>query len=291
MYTQCPKCHALFVVTSQQLRAAEGMVRCGQCENVFNGREYVTFRKSSGSGTPEIQTGISGPSARHPLIEEQSTLSTRESVRDETSYEAINTPATQSPSAVESAPDTEPPQEHSRAQVASALPEFLVPELEPPEDRVGSRLLWGAGSICLAALLVVQIAWFNRHTLSSHDMAGPLIRSLCSHIDCDIAPRSDPDRITLVSRNVYTHPDHARALMISAVLRNDADFDQPPPRLLVAFSDLQGTVLAARLFDPGEYLPEPETANRLLSPGETVPLRLELLDPGGPTLNFEIEFH
>jgi predicted Zn finger-like uncharacterized protein len=291
MYTQCPKCHALFVVTSQQLRAADGMVRCGQCEHVFNGREYVTFRKSAGSGTPGIQTGISGPSARHTLIEEQSTLPTRETVRDETPSEPFDTPATQSHSAAESARDTGPSRERSGTQVASVLPGFLVPELERPEDRVGPRLLWVAGSISLAALLVVQIAWFNRHALSSHDMTGPLIHSLCAHIDCDIAPRSDPDRIALVSRNVYTHPDQARALMISAVLRNDADFDQPPPRLLVAFSDLQGTVIAARLFEPAEYLPAPEIANRLLSPGETVPLRLELLDPGGPALNFEIEFH
>jgi|GEM_PF-448667 len=291
MYTQCPTCHALFVVTSEQLRAADGMVRCGQCENVFNGREYVTFRKSAGSGAAGVQTGVPGPSARHTLIEEQTTLSTPDTVRDETSSEPFNTPAIQSPSAAESARDTEPSLEHSGTRFAPVLPELLVPELEHPEDRVGPRLLWGAGSIWLAALLVVQIAWFNRHALSSHDGVGPLIHSLCSHIDCGIAPRSDPDRITLVSRNVYTHPDQARALMISAVLRNDAGFDQPPPRLLVAFSDLQGTVLAARLFEPEEYLPEPEIANRLLSPGEAVPLRLELLDPGGSTLNFEIEFH
>lgn len=36
MYTQCPHCQTLFQVTSAQLKAAQGMVRCGSCHRIFN---------------------------------------------------------------------------------------------------------------------------------------------------------------------------------------------------------------------------------------------------------------
>jgi len=36
MFTVCPKCALTLVVTAQDLRVAQGYVRCGRCSNVFN---------------------------------------------------------------------------------------------------------------------------------------------------------------------------------------------------------------------------------------------------------------
>src|SRR5690606_25361199 len=36
MYTQCPKCLTVFSVTEEILAVKAGLVRCGDCENVFN---------------------------------------------------------------------------------------------------------------------------------------------------------------------------------------------------------------------------------------------------------------
>jgi len=36
MFTVCPKCALTLVVTAQDLRVAQGYVRCGRCQNVFN---------------------------------------------------------------------------------------------------------------------------------------------------------------------------------------------------------------------------------------------------------------
>ena len=41
MYTKCPECRAVFRVTTEQLSMAEGLVRCGICDSVFNGREHI----------------------------------------------------------------------------------------------------------------------------------------------------------------------------------------------------------------------------------------------------------
>jgi predicted Zn finger-like uncharacterized protein len=40
--TRCPSCNTLFKVTSGQLQLHEGKVRCGQCQTVFSGIEYLT---------------------------------------------------------------------------------------------------------------------------------------------------------------------------------------------------------------------------------------------------------
>ena len=36
MFTVCPKCTLTLVVTTVDLRAGQGYVRCGRCSNVFN---------------------------------------------------------------------------------------------------------------------------------------------------------------------------------------------------------------------------------------------------------------
>src|SRR5690606_13236738 len=36
MFTQCPKCLTVFSVTEEILAVRAGLVRCGDCENVFN---------------------------------------------------------------------------------------------------------------------------------------------------------------------------------------------------------------------------------------------------------------
>ena len=37
MHTQCPNCQTVFNVTTDQLRLAHGVVRCGHCMDTFDG--------------------------------------------------------------------------------------------------------------------------------------------------------------------------------------------------------------------------------------------------------------
>lgn len=41
MFTCCPQCETVFRVTANQLRAARGDVRCGNCAHVFNAMEFL----------------------------------------------------------------------------------------------------------------------------------------------------------------------------------------------------------------------------------------------------------
>ena len=42
MYTQCPDCHAAFLVTADDLKKAAGKVRCGGCSNAFDALLYLS---------------------------------------------------------------------------------------------------------------------------------------------------------------------------------------------------------------------------------------------------------
>ena len=39
--TRCPACQTLFRVSPEQLNVSQGLVRCGQCRHVFDGREHI----------------------------------------------------------------------------------------------------------------------------------------------------------------------------------------------------------------------------------------------------------
>jgi predicted Zn finger-like uncharacterized protein len=58
MFTVCPKCALTLVVTAQDLRVAQGYVRCGRCSNVFNAIVGLTDDRGAltNSGSPSTAT-------------------------------------------------------------------------------------------------------------------------------------------------------------------------------------------------------------------------------------------
>lgn len=75
MYTECPTCYTLFRVTTAQLKSAEGRVRCGHCDNVFNAIAYLTDEVPE-DAQASADYVASAPSARPgPETEGISTLS------------------------------------------------------------------------------------------------------------------------------------------------------------------------------------------------------------------------
>jgi predicted Zn finger-like uncharacterized protein len=57
MFTVCPKCALTLVVTTEDLRVAQGYVRCGRCSSVFN----ALARLAEDRGTSEESVGAAPP--------------------------------------------------------------------------------------------------------------------------------------------------------------------------------------------------------------------------------------
>ncbi len=69
--TCCPHCHTTFRVVHDQLKLRSGMVRCGHCEQIFNGIEHLV-RANSTLTTPAPPPATPAPSpAFEPPVPEQ----------------------------------------------------------------------------------------------------------------------------------------------------------------------------------------------------------------------------
>lgn len=52
MQTRCPSCSTIFKVGKSQLAKADGLVRCGRCQYIFNGRDHL--QGAAKTVTPEM---------------------------------------------------------------------------------------------------------------------------------------------------------------------------------------------------------------------------------------------
>ena len=63
MFTQCPKCQSVFMVSDENIRAHEGLVRCGNCYSVFNSSWNLTDDPRSDFVEEPISSEHAKPSA------------------------------------------------------------------------------------------------------------------------------------------------------------------------------------------------------------------------------------
>jgi hypothetical protein len=113
--------------------------------------------------------------------------------------------------------------------------------------------------------------------------------ALCRFLPCAETDFSSTGQIRLVERNVFTHPVTSNALMVSGSFVNRAPFTQKLPDLLISLFDVQGNLIANRLFTPTEYLSEDKNRG-VIRPGLPIQFRLEIIDPGTDALTYEFEF-
>ena len=221
MQTQCPICRSVFRVHKEQLKQAEGLVRCGQCESIFNGYDHLLKNRDKVTHTPEM------------------------------------------------------------------LKRML---LGRKESSPTATLGWSLAITLTALTFMLQLGYLRREWLVTQPYIGHYVETICNQDSwCAMPPKRDLNRLQLVSRNVYSHPNIDHALMINAVITNTAPFPQPFPVLLVSMSNVRGQIVAQRYFNSSEYL-QLNAGDPLMEPGKVIPVSVEVLDPGQDALAFELDF-
>ena len=178
---------------------------------------------------------------------------------------------------------------------AAALAQRLAQEVESAgELQFGDapkRRWWVPVAIVLALLaLVAQVLWYQFDRWALDLRVRPLYAAICSALDCELPVLRDVDAMVAKNLVVRSHPEVAGALLVNAVIVNQAPFAQPFPNLELRFTTLNGTLVAGREFTPGEYL-----AGELLGAVElarNVPVHVELAieDPGADAVNYYLSF-
>lgn len=264
MYAQCPECLTVYALDAAALAQGHGSVRCGHCTMVFDALPTLseTLPPEPFSGLPVQTPTDDPPQLVQPVFRPPPDFIVGSDAEDDASAPAPHAPMVATPSFVR----------HHR-----------------PRAKRGNRR-WTAGCAVLTLLLLAQLGWANRAALAANANTRPILQHVCAALRCTLPPMQDLSKLTLLSRDIRPHPSVPNALIISATLRNDADFVQPYPLIRIALSDLDENPIAMRRFRPAEYIPDAKTRAAGLAPGTTVAVAFEVADPGKNAVAFEFGF-
>jgi predicted Zn finger-like uncharacterized protein len=312
MLTTCTECGTRFRLSGEQLRQADGQVRCGRCGKVFDAFIHL----HGDDGTPwsvptddETDAKTAQPLPREPAPSEEPVGEADDLLGDTDDLPAAAAGRIEPRmddlfadlDTGNELPETLPELEHQRdvsdelAQELGDLEPERLPDTElPPHDHLVAprprrrhRLLWGAGCILLALLLVAQLVNVNRQALSRNLVIGPSLRALYTLLGHPLAAPQALDAWQISNTNVTSDPDAAIALSITGSLANTADFSQTWPLLRVELTDRYGDVLRVRDFQPSQYLPAAQVSS-LPAPGSAAHFRIDVVDPGPDAVGFQV---
>ncbi len=159
------------------------------------------------------------------------------------------------------------------------------------------QLGWSLLTLLAAFLLAAQIITANFNRIAQSDYR-PQLANLCNVINffgrgqhCQLPP---PQNLALVNSrglNIYSHPKFANSLLVDALIENQAVFAQPFPVIELEFYDQHGRTVAARHFQPYEYLAGELSNAELMPSQQTIHINIAILDPGSMAVNYEMRFH
>ena len=251
LYTRCLHCGTTFRVTTQQLQASSGQVRCGQCKQVFDAFATLTAQEPQLSvterETPSPTLSEVLPAA--PPVEKSA--QTRLPVR----------------------PKEKPAAAASRPDPAASLYEWEFRMPVAPR-RTG---LWVSLSLLLLATLALQAAYAYRTELMVLvPQSRKYYERACEWLDCTLAlPRLSSFLHIEASDLKAPDPARPREIELMVAVRNRAAVEQAYPAFELTLTNSQEQTIARRVFLPAEYLQWTDAADGLKA-GAELPIRLSL---------------
>jgi hypothetical protein len=174
---------------------------------------------------------------------------------------------------------------HTAPPAMRAAPSFVRPPVRT--QRSARRWPLHAGIAVLALVLVLQLVLAQRDTLAAQARWRPLVESLCGVFGCDVPAWREPSAFAMLDRSVQPKPGAPGVLTARASFRNDARWPQPWPTLVLTLSDVDGMPLGRRAFSPDEYA---GNGARMLMPGQSASVQLDVLEPSPGVVAFAFDF-
>ncbi len=260
--TQCPGCYTRFKVTTEQLTAHNGIVRCGLCSAIFNATEH-------------LQDDEPSPQLKLPIAQPENEILQLDNIPEVTHTED------HSPLPVVTGAE----ELETLFQQIEATDEAAHTEINPPAPR--QRLwLWIVGSIILILVGVAQASYFFRVDLAAR-LPGlkPALFSCCELLKCTIPLPQRAELMSIESSDLVADPLQSTIINLTALLHNRADYVLAYPNIELSLTDIQDRILARRVFIPVEYLKAGEEEKRGLSSNREISIQLHLdtaeLKPAG----------
>ncbi len=263
LVTKCSSCGTTFRVTSQQLQAHNGRVRCGNCMTVFDGLQALVTLPDAGADPQPRESTAAGAAA------------------------FVLEPV--EPAAAQAAP--------ARAAVTETKGEEKeygpAPEQLMLDDELFRRPAprgagwWAAGAVLLVFALAGQATYVYRSDLAvQYPVLKPYLVQFCGALRCKVSPPQRPKQIAIEASDLQVNdPARPGIIQLTATLRNHAGHDLAYPALDLVLTNTREHTLARRIFLPGEYLERGRDAEVGIPASAEITVRLDLdttdLNPAG----------
>ena len=282
MKTECPHCHTIFRVNDGQLQHSGGQVRCGHCLAIFTAElpRQMSFDDLLDSDDTNADTLPGDEYAEVTDLAETDAFIMTDDVTEN--------PVTSS--------EFEAMANETESNVSRPLPDVIPPSLRAETRSAKKRFglvigfIWFLAICLMIAIGLMQYAWYDRINLLQYPQARPWFELACQYLHCQLPEPRDVSQIELSRKNVYSHPNNKKGLMVSGTMVNQAEFAQDFPLLELRFENVRGEMIAARRFTPEEYLDLPKDSIIKMNPGEPVAFTLEIIDPGTDVVSYEFTF-
>ena len=279
--TQCPKCQTSFRITPTQLRAAAGSVRCGSCLEVFDARDHMVSNEQE-----KVPESLEQKQALESKIESSSKSQVKEPERKSTPQ--ISVPPKESLEEISTAINLPDNSHNDLDSLFSQIETQPIATEDAHKQKKSEVAVWAALIIAGILGLSGQYAWFNKDTLATNLNLRPAYSLVCQLFDCELPTLVDVEAIKSIQLLVRSMPEQSEGLVVDSIIINEAPFSQPWPKLELTFSNINGQVVASRIFRPSEYLGGALAGSKEIPSGKPVRLSLEIVDPGQGAVNYQL---
>lgn len=278
--TRCPACGTTFRVVSDQLRLADGWVRCGACQHVYDALPGLQDELAS-APPPEERVAALVEAPADALVD--APAETAPDAPIETPPEAPPPEFWPTPDA---APTTDPllddvPMRAVEPEaVAAGAAQAAQPMAKPAFVRQAERrAFWrrplvrlglGLTTLLLALLLGAQAAWWWRDQLATRwPPAQPWLAMLCQPLGCTVGAPRAPQALRIDSSALIRR--EGNRYRFELVVKNDASHAVAAPDLELTLLDATQAVRLQRVLPAAEW---PGAKVQLMA-GETWSVRFE----------------
>ncbi|WP_083902144.1 DUF3426 domain-containing protein [Pandoraea sp. B-6] len=306
--TRCPHCHTVFRVVADQLKLRDGLVRCGNCREVFDGHAYLCEPPG------EEHEAEAAPAERPPVPEmlTPTAIAALLGTPDESLAQMRHGPGRyidDDDATVLVAPTASMTSSASVASADSPTSVALAGQARRPG--VG-RVIWRA-LIALAVVgLIAQWAWVERAALVDRVPAlRGVFATLGRPMHVPIAPPRQPDKVQISSVTLVTDApgttdasdasdatsgtpasapasDDAVPMTLTVFMRNQADYAVAWPSLELTLSDIDGKPVVRRVFSASDYVTDTAQHDAGLAPHNERTIRLRLTAQAALASNYRV---